>query len=214
MAAGTGETTGRKTRGSAPETRVCGPGRTPPHVAAGFAAPDRGHTPFRPRGGRMRGCGSGAGSRVWAPFSGVFRWQSPGGRRRQVSVAELPVSLMLTHTFAELQCRPRSSSADEVAFLGRDSRTFTPLVRKVWNLQTENGRRDALPRAPRWFRQSRRCLRFLRVCPDFSSGSGSEGPGLSQNSETDLADGCSEKADALRKDFYRPLVCLVGQMCL
>ncbi|XP_059788494.1 uncharacterized protein LOC132371270 [Balaenoptera ricei] len=41
-------------------------------------------------------------------------------------------------------------------------------------------------RAPRWFRESRRCLRVLRVCSDFSSGSGSGGPGLSQESETEI----------------------------
>lgn len=48
----------------------------------------------------------------------------------------------------------------------------------------------------------------FRLSPNFSSGSGETG--LSQYVERDLGDGFYKKTNALRKGFYRPLVCLAG----
>ncbi|KAM9077848.1 uncharacterized protein AAG666_020022 isoform 1-T1 [Megaptera novaeangliae] len=71
MAAGTGETTGRKTRGSAPETRVCGPGRTPPPTPRRTEA-----TPPSGRGAAGRGDAGQARTVV----SRLHSWVFSGGR--------------------------------------------------------------------------------------------------------------------------------------
>ncbi|XP_035579314.1 uncharacterized protein LOC118356162 [Zalophus californianus] len=104
MAAGADETTGRRTRGSAPETRGCGPGPggAPP-------TPRRG----RPRraGPRPRPLPAGRGLRGWTrvgdhacgprPLASFLRCLGPAAAACRER--EPPAPVLRTHTFAKRQ---------------------------------------------------------------------------------------------------------------
>lgn len=176
MAAGAGETTGRRTRGSSPETLRAQPREEPP-VHAPPASPRRPEAP--PPSGRGEGGGVVRGAVVppAGPAAGlmssrVFRVLGPsgcclerrGGSSRRRAARRTPLrSTMQT----------RAPSPEWLLFLGRGCRTFTPHSKKVWNRMTEL--KEEVTRSPvllPGFGQSRRCLGFLKLCPNFWSGSG------------------------------------------
>lgn len=175
MAAGAGETTGRRTRGSSPETLRAQPREEPP-VHARPGSPRRPEAP--PPSGRGGGGVVVRGAVV--PAAGLasslgFRVLGPSGcclERRLVS----PPSCwppFYRRTPLRSTVRTQAPSPEWLLFLGRGCRTFTPHSKKVWNRETElKGEVTRSPVILPGFGQSRRCLGFLKLCPNFRSGSG------------------------------------------
>lgn len=150
---GTGETTGRETRGSAPETRGCGPapgGTPPPHAAPGFAYPARGHAHFRLRRGLRAPCGLTRGRGSVAAFgvrtrsSDSLLLQRFEERRWLVSATEVS-SLLLRRTplrsiSADPGLRPRNSF-----FLRRDCQIFELLSESSGSCRRKMGEGTPFP---------------------------------------------------------------------
>lgn len=118
---------GRRARGSAPETRGCGPaGRNHPVRRAAAAPPGPRPLPAAACASRSDGgCGPGAGPAAAGVSSRVLR--AGGCRRREgrlVSAAELRTSLVHSDTFARRPCGPGTALAS-----GARPRDVTP----QWN---------------------------------------------------------------------------------
>ncbi|CAD7690345.1 unnamed protein product [Nyctereutes procyonoides] len=191
MAAGADETTGRRTRGSAPETRGCGPGpgeAPPPSTPRPAYRAGPGPARFRPGRGRRgearaRGAGGG-GDRACGPLLPGSFLRGLGRAAAVCQKQKWPARVPRTHTFAERLCGPRSALPRNGSYLWGAEAGRSCCRSK--DLETEDGK--AVTRSPVPRGRSCRCLGFLELCANFSSGCRGTRRPLSRCVE-ELADG-------------------------